>query len=312
MLRLRGCRPRAATAAGTGCGRASVVGRLGAERLRPSRGAEPAFALTPAVRSTRRVRANPSGTTGGSFPPSRRTASGKEGLHRFMSREYAFPQAAEHVRFVLIFHEAHCAPWNFLRHEGSSFMVHSDHPFGALRRTVGLLTTGPGRSALATEEIVGARSIRERPEEALGRRVPGHREGRPVVGEEGESAVITPAGRRSRFTAPPALPPGGGQQAMRPMCSSIACRGRRSRCARGAQHPPSGAPGVLHTPGGAPQASTRRRERRRGGRRSSEATPPIHAPSRQNVYRPVRRSPSRTRDTVPHNGKGYGCKIVVI
>ncbi len=34
-------------------------------------------------------------------------------------------------------------------------MVRSDHPFGVLRRTVDLLTTGPGQPALATTEVDG-------------------------------------------------------------------------------------------------------------------------------------------------------------
>ena len=64
------------------------------------------------------------------------------------------------------------------------------------------------KNGLSGGRIVGMRSIRERPEEALGRRVPGHWEGDLVVGKEGKSAVITLVDRQSRFTVILALPQG--------------------------------------------------------------------------------------------------------
>ena len=64
------------------------------------------------------------------------------------------------------------------------------------------------KNGLSGARIVGMRSIRQRPEQALGRRVPGHWEGDLVVGKEGKSAVITLVDRQSRFTVILALPQG--------------------------------------------------------------------------------------------------------
>ncbi|MBB6122241.1 IS30 family transposase [Nocardiopsis algeriensis] len=64
------------------------------------------------------------------------------------------------------------------------------------------------RNGLSGARIVGMRSIRERPAEAEGRRIPGHWEGDLVLGKDGKSAAITLVDRQSRFTAIGALPEG--------------------------------------------------------------------------------------------------------
>ena len=64
------------------------------------------------------------------------------------------------------------------------------------------------KNGLAGGRIVGMRSIRERPEQAEGRRVPGHWEGDLLVGKEGTGAVITLVDRQSRFTMILGLPQG--------------------------------------------------------------------------------------------------------
>src|SRR5699024_3742177 len=76
------------------------------------------------------------------------------------------------------------------------------------------------------------------------------------------------------------------------MCNPRPAQGHRHRPAsavpdrdrRGAQHPSSGMPGLLHTSGGVPQTPTRRWERKRGGCCFNELTPPRY----------LRRQPSNT------------------
>jgi IS30 family transposase len=61
---------------------------------------------------------------------------------------------------------------------------------------------------LSGARIVGMRSIHDRPEEALGRKVPGHWEGDLIIGKENKTAAITLVDRQTRFAVILALPRG--------------------------------------------------------------------------------------------------------
>jgi len=65
-----------------------------------------------------------------------------------------------------------------------------------------------GRSRSKGARIVGMTSISERPEEAEGRKVPGHWEGDLVIGKAGKTAMGTLVERMSRYLVPVALPDG--------------------------------------------------------------------------------------------------------
>jgi IS30 family transposase len=65
-----------------------------------------------------------------------------------------------------------------------------------------------GRSRSKGARIVGMTSISQRPEEAEGRKVPGHWEGDLVIGKAGRTAMGTLVERKSRYLVPVALPGG--------------------------------------------------------------------------------------------------------
>ena len=65
-----------------------------------------------------------------------------------------------------------------------------------------------GRARSRGARIVGMTSISQRPEEAEGRKVPGHWEGDLVIGKAGKTAMGTLAERKSRYLVPVALPDG--------------------------------------------------------------------------------------------------------
>jgi IS30 family transposase len=67
------------------------------------------------------------------------------------------------------------------------------------------------KNGLSGGRIIGMRSIRERPAEAEGRRVPGHWEGDLIVGKDGRTAAVTLVDRQTRFAVVLALP--GGRKA---------------------------------------------------------------------------------------------------
>ena len=58
-------------------------------------------------------------------------------------------------------------------------------------------------------------SISQRPAEADGRKVPGHREGDLVIGKGGKTAMGTLVERTSRYLVPVALPDGRDAAAVR-------------------------------------------------------------------------------------------------
>jgi IS30 family transposase len=65
-----------------------------------------------------------------------------------------------------------------------------------------------GRSRSKGARIVGMTSISQRPEDAEGRKVPGHWEGDLVIGKAGKTAMGTLVERKSRYLVPVALPGG--------------------------------------------------------------------------------------------------------
>jgi IS30 family transposase len=71
----------------------------------------------------------------------------------------------------------------------------------AVRRPHGRRTTPGAR-------IAGMTSIDDRPAEAAGRQVPGHREGDPVIGQAGQTTLASLVERTSRHTEIVALPKG--------------------------------------------------------------------------------------------------------
>src|ERR1022692_4860830 len=66
----------------------------------------------------------------------------------------------------------------------------------------------PGRARSKGARIVGMVSISQRPEEAEGRKVPGHWEGDLGIGKAGKTAMGTLWERKSRYLVPVALPDG--------------------------------------------------------------------------------------------------------
>src|SRR5258708_7861294 len=72
-----------------------------------------------------------------------------------------------------------------------------------------------GRARSKGARIVGMVSISQRPEEAEGRKVPGHWEGDLVIGKAGKTAMGTLVERQSRYLVPVALPDGRDAEAVR-------------------------------------------------------------------------------------------------
>jgi IS30 family transposase len=97
-------------------------------------------------------------------------------------------------------------------------------PKGELARMQISLRTGRarrqprGRSRSKGARIVGMVSISQRPEEAEGRKVPGHWEGDLVIGKAGKTAMGTLVERKSRYLVPVALPDGRDSGAV---CDSV-------------------------------------------------------------------------------------------
>jgi transposase, IS30 family len=72
-----------------------------------------------------------------------------------------------------------------------------------------------GRARSKGARIVGMTSVSQRPQEAEGRKVPGHWEGDLVIGKAGKTAMGTLVERKSRYLVPVALPDGRDSGAVR-------------------------------------------------------------------------------------------------